>query len=67
MLYRARQQDHLAARIAVSHEDLAKMIGSTRPSVTAILKTWERDGWIAQRYGGIECLQPDSLAAFIKS
>jgi CRP-like cAMP-binding protein len=65
LLHRAQQHDGSAARISVSHDDLAKMVGSTRPNVTAILKTWERNGWIAQTYGSIECLEPDRLAKFI--
>ena len=51
-------------KITISHEDLAKMIGSSRQSVTGILKGWEREGWLVQSYGHIELLLPEKLLAF---
>lgn len=50
--------------IACSHEELAKMIGSSRQSVTATLKGWEREGWLDQAYGKIRLLELASLAGF---
>ena len=41
------------------------MIGSSRQSVTGILKGWEREGWLVQTYGHIELLLPEKLLAFI--
>ncbi len=53
-----------AEQVSCSHEDLAKMIGSSRQSVTAIIKGWEREGWLQQAYGKIRLLDGASLAAF---
>ncbi len=63
-LYRASLREDPAGKITKSHEDLAMMIGSSRQSVTGILKGWERDGWLAQSYGHIELLLPDKLQAY---
>ena len=52
--------------ITCSHEDLAKMIGSSRQSVSAILKDWERQGWLEQAYGRIRLLKPGDLAALVE-
>jgi CRP-like cAMP-binding protein len=49
------------SEITCSHEDLAKMIGSSRQSVSAILKDWERQGWLEQAYGRIRLLSPQDL------
>lgn len=52
--------------IACSHEDLAKMIGSSRQSVSAILKDWERQEWLQQAYGRIHLLKPRELAELVQ-
>jgi len=64
VLYRASLREDPVGKITISHEDLAKMIGSSRQSVTGILKGWEREGWLVQSYGYIELLLPDKLLAF---
>ena len=64
VLYRASLREDPVGKITISHEDLAKMIGSSRQSVTGILKGWEREGWLVQSYGHIELLLPDKLLAF---
>jgi CRP-like cAMP-binding protein len=60
------QQIRPGEQVVVSHEDLAKMIGSLRQSVTSILKGREREVWLLQSYGGIQILQPDKLSAFFR-
>jgi CRP-like cAMP-binding protein len=50
--------------LACSHDELARMIGSSRQSVTAIIKGWERQGWLEQAYGQIRLLDAASLASF---
>jgi CRP-like cAMP-binding protein len=50
--------------LACSHDELARMIGSSRQSVTAIIKGWERQGWLEQAYGRIRLLDAASLAGF---
>lgn len=50
-----------------SHEDLAKMVGSSRQSVTSILKRWERDGLVRQEYGRLYLLDQSALQQFASS
>ncbi len=52
-MFQQRQRAGLDPVVTCSHEDLAKMIGSTRQSVSSILKDWERDGWLEQSYNSI--------------
>ncbi len=52
--------------ITCSHEDLAKMIGSSRQSVSAIIKDWERQELLQQAYGRIRLLKPRELAELIE-
>jgi len=63
-LYRASLREDPVGKVTISHEDLAMMIGSSRQSVTGILKGWEREGWLVQTYGHIELLLPDKLLIF---
>ena len=63
-LYRASFRENPVGKITISYEDLAMMIGSSRQSVTGILKGWEREGWLVQTYGHIELLLPDKLLGF---
>ncbi len=49
--------------LVTSHEDLAKMVGASRQSVTTVLKAWEREGVIRQEYGRIWLLDPQALPA----
>lgn len=51
--------------LSSSHEDLAKMIGSSRQSVSLILKEWERKGWLQQAYGRIRLLRPEDLESLL--
>jgi len=50
-----------------SHEDLAKMVGSSRQSVTTIMKAWERDGLLRQEYGRLQLLDQAALQQFADS
>ena len=52
--------------ITCSHEDLAKMIGSSRQSVSAIIKDWERQELLQQAYGRIRLLKPRELAELVQ-
>jgi CRP-like cAMP-binding protein len=56
-----------ALEITCSHEDLATMIGSSRQSVSAIIKDWERRGWLQQAYGRIRLLEPRALAELVQT
>ncbi len=42
------------------------MIGRSRQSVSAILKDWERHGWLEQAYGRIRLFKPRHLAALVE-
>ena len=53
--------------LLVSHEDMARMVGSSRQSVTSILKKWERQGLLRQEYGKIILLEMDALREFAES
>ena len=63
-----RASDSSTAEMEVncSHEELAKMIGSSRQSVSAIIKDWERQEWLQQSYGRICLLKPRELAALVQ-
>jgi CRP-like cAMP-binding protein len=43
----------VAIELHLPQETLGQLIGATRQRVNAILKGWERDGLVAQRYGHI--------------
>lgn len=51
--------------LSSSHEELAKMIGSSRQSVSVIIKDWERQGWLEQTYGQIRVLSPAALEGLL--
>ena len=53
--------------LVISHEDLARMVGASRQSVTSILKNWERQGLLRQAYGKIVLLDLDALRQFAES
>lgn len=65
-LFQQRKRAGLDPVVTCSHEDLAKMIGSTRQSVSSILKGWERDGWLEQSYNTITLRSPEQLRSLIK-
>lgn len=39
--------------LAISQEQLARLLGAARPSVTRALKHLESEGWLEVRYGGV--------------
>ena len=47
--------------LRLSQETLAQLIGSWRQRVNQILKSWERDGVLEQRYGRITLLDQAGL------
>ncbi|CAB1128176.1 cAMP-binding proteins - catabolite gene activator and regulatory subunit of cAMP-dependent protein kinases [Candidatus Hydrogenisulfobacillus filiaventi] len=49
--------------IALTHEDLAHMIGVRRETVSRVLREFAQRGWIAVHYGRIRVLDPTPLEA----
>lgn len=64
-MFRQRQRDALEPVVTCSHEELSKMIGSSRQSVASILKDWEREGWLEQSYKSIRLTTPERLTDLI--
>lgn len=52
----------LGPDIALTHEELARMMGLRRETVTRILHEFTLQGWITMKYGHIRILQPTRLA-----
>ena len=65
-MFQQRSRAGLDPIVTCTHEDLAKMIGSTRQSVSSILKDWEREGWLEQSYNTITLKSPEQLRALIE-
>ena len=51
-------------RFRMSQEELAHQAGSTRQSVNAALRGFERRGWIEMRDRAVIVIQPDALSRF---
>jgi CRP/FNR family transcriptional regulator, cyclic AMP receptor protein len=51
-------------RPGMSQEELAHQVGSTRQSVNAALRGFERRGWIEMQDRAVAVKQPDALARF---
>ena len=51
-------------RFRMSQEELAHQAGSTRQSVNAALRGFERRGWIEMRDRAVIVIQPDALSQF---
>lgn len=49
--------------LRTSHERLARRLGTSRETVSRLLKSFEGRGWIRLRRGAIDILQPQSLRA----
>lgn len=50
-------------RIAITHQDLARELGTAREVVSRLLKEFERRGMVALQRGSIQLLRPEDLAA----
>ncbi|SDE39387.1 cAMP-binding domain of CRP or a regulatory subunit of cAMP-dependent protein kinases [Thermus arciformis] len=48
--------------VAFSHQDLARMVGATRETVTKLLGEWALKGWVELGYRRVEVLDPKALA-----
>lgn len=48
--------------IPFSHQDLARMVGATRETVTKLLGEWALEGWVELGYRRVEVLDPKALA-----
>lgn len=48
--------------VAVSHEQLASLLGAARPSISKALKRLEQEQLIVVRYGGVEVLDLNGLS-----
>jgi len=62
-----RGNETAKAVLSISHEDLAKIVGGSRQTVSSIIKKWEREGILRQEYGKITLLAPEALKAFAAS
>ena len=60
-------EEEVPPELVISHEDLARMVGASRQSVSSILKDWERQGLLRQTYGKIVLLDLDALRQFAES
>ncbi len=47
--------------IALTHEDLAHMVGVKRETVTRCLTDFRHQGWVDSHYGRITVRNPDAL------
>ena len=56
--------DNGVIRLRMSQEELAHQAGSTRQSVNAALRGFERRGWIEMRDRAVAVKQPDALGRF---
>ena len=65
-MFQQRSRAGLDPVVTCTHEDLAKMIGSTRQSVSSILKDWERDGWLEQSYNTITLGSLEQLRSLVE-
>ena len=45
-----------------SHQDLARMVGASRETVTKLLGEWALKGWVDLGYRRVEVLEPKALA-----
>ncbi|GGN04153.1 transcriptional regulator [Thermus composti] len=48
--------------VALSHQDLARLVGATRETVTKLLGEWALKGWVELGYRRVEVLDPKALA-----
>ena len=54
--------EHRSRRVTVTHEELARELGSTRVVVSRLLKNFERMGCVRLHWCEIELLSPEALA-----
>lgn len=59
--------EHHSRRVTVTHEELARELGSTRVVVSRLLKDFERMGCIRLHWGEIELVSPEALAQLAES
>jgi CRP/FNR family cyclic AMP-dependent transcriptional regulator len=67
MLLSQPSDDDGAIRLKSSQEELAHRVGSTRQSVNAVLRDFERRGWIDSRDRIITVKQPAALSRFART
>ena len=63
LLSQPRDDDGIV-RLRMSQEELAHQAGSTRQSVNAALRGFERRGWIEMHDRAVTVKQPDALGRF---
>ncbi len=51
-----------AGEVAFSHQDLARMVGATRETVTKLLGEWALSGLVDLGYRRVEVREPEALA-----
>lgn len=56
-----KEAQGVALDLRLSQESMAQLIGATRQRVNQVLKQWEQQGLIRQRYGQLLLLRPDAL------
>ncbi len=57
----AKEAEGVSLDLRLSQESMAQLIGATRQRVNQVLKQWEQQGLIRQRYGQLLLLRPDAL------
>jgi len=58
-----RERHRHRRRPALPQEQLARLLATSRQTISGIVKTWERQGWVSVSYGQITVLDRDALAA----
>ena len=59
--------DPAAPGLALPQGELARLLGTSRQSVSKILKAWERRGWVGVAYGKVTVVDAEALAALVAS
>jgi CRP-like cAMP-binding protein len=53
--------------VALTHEDLAHMVGTKRETVSRVLADFQRRGWVESGYRHIRIVNRDRLAAYVEA
>jgi CRP/FNR family cyclic AMP-dependent transcriptional regulator len=53
--------------VALPQGELARMLGTSRQSVSKILKAWERQGWVSVAYGRVALVDAAALSALVEA
>jgi len=59
------ETDGIRLDLSLTHEEIACLVGSSRPTITAALNDFQREGTITWQGKNIKILNPDKLKAWI--